>query len=338
MRGLDRYGEPSSYFGPGGLAEAEALCAAANRDVHGFLLPTGPTPAANIERGPVLLRGRRVIRSWSFDSPLPSGNADNDRVQLRLFSRSDTPPGERVVLFHHPVYQRLYRLWEHFLAPLADRVPVAMMAAPWQFERAGSTRFPGEGTINPNPYRLYEALRQWCHDHHATVQLLESEARLRVVAEIGYSMGGFQTLMLAGAGGIDVPLVTISATNRYAWGLWNGVMAHHLNAGMRAVGIDYERLHTMTRELEAERHVAPLRGRSTMYVYGARDLVDPYPSLERLRDALQPTRTLCFPWTGHAGVSFRRSHVISGVHGFLQASGALGSSTAPARDRSVARA
>ena len=34
--GLDRYADAASYFGPGGLAEAERLCAAANRDLLGF--------------------------------------------------------------------------------------------------------------------------------------------------------------------------------------------------------------------------------------------------------------------------------------------------------------
>jgi pimeloyl-ACP methyl ester carboxylesterase len=212
------------------------------------------------------------------------------------------------------------------------------MAAPWQFERAGGARFPGEGTINPNPWRLYESLRQWCHDHEATVRLLEREARLRVVAEVGYSLGGFQLLLLAGAGKVEVPLVTVAATNRYAWGLWNGVMGHHLKRGLAAAGIGFERLHAMTRELEAERHVAPLRDRATLYVYGGRDLVDPHPSLERLRDALRPTRTLCFPWTGHAGIALRRGHVMAAVRGFLAESGALGPAAEGAAGRSVARA
>lgn len=202
-------------------------------------------------------------------------------------------------------------------------MPVAQMAGPWHFERVGASRFPGEGTVNPNPYRLYEALRQWCHDHHATVRLLEREARLRVSAEVGYSLGGFQLLILAGSGEIDVPLVTASATNRYAWGLWNGVIGHNLRAGMRKVGIDEARLREMTRELQAERHVAALRGKPTLYIYGSHDFVDPPPSLERLREALQPELTLRFPRTGHAGVAVRLRRSMDAVIDFLREHDAL---------------
>ena len=243
-------------------------------------------------------------------------------MRVRLYRRQGAP-ADRVVLFHNPVYQRRYAHWEVFLRSLIERVPVALMAGPWHFERTGAGRFPGEGTINPNPYRLYESFRQWCHDHHATVRLLERQVQLRVVAEIGFSLGGFQILTLASAGEIDVPMVTMSATNRYAWGLWNGMMGQNLKAGMQAVGIDYERLLEMTRELQLERHVPALRGRPTMYVYGGHDYVDPPPSLERLREALQPTRTLFLPRAGHGGVTVRVRRVMGGVVDFLSETGAL---------------
>lgn len=323
IRGFDRYGAPSSYFGPGGVAEAEALCAAANRDLLAFLRPPATFDPRNLALGPPVRRSRFAVQSWSFDSPRPSGDPENDRVHVRVYRRQDASATDRVVLFHHPLYQRWHGTWEFFLGPLIEHVPVALMAGPWHFQRAGAGRFPGEGTINPNPYRLFEAVRQWCHDHHATVRLLEREAQLRVVAEIGYSLGGFQILNLASAGEIEVPFVTVSSTNRYAWGLWNGIMAHNLKAGMRAVGIDYERLAEMTRELQVERHVVALRGKPTMYVYGGHDYVDPPPSLERLREALQPTRTLFFPKVGHAGIVLRARRVMAEVLDFLRETGAV---------------
>ena len=323
IRGFDRYGAPTSYFGPGGVAEAEALCAAANRDLFEYLRPPATFDPRNPARGPAVRRTRFDVQSWSFDSPRPSGDLYNDRVGVRVYRRQGAQAADHVVLFHHPLYQRWHGVWEFFLGPLIEHVPVAIMAGPWHFQRSAACRFPGEGTVNPNPYRLFESLRQWCHDHHATVRLLEREARLRVVAEIGYSLGGFQILNLASAGEIDVPLVTVSSTNRYAWGLWNGVMGHNIKAGMRAVGIDYERLAEMTRELQAERHVAVLRGTPTLYVYGGHDYVDPPPSLERLREQLQPTRTLFFPKTGHAGIVFRARRVMTEVLEFLLETGAL---------------
>jgi hypothetical protein len=321
--GLDQYADPRSYFGPGGVPEAEALCAEANRDLFEFLRPVTTVDPGNLAVGPSFSRGRFAVRSWSFDSPRPSGDPENDRVRVRVYHRRDAPAADRVVLFHHPVYQRFYRLWEFFLGPLIEQVPVALMAGPWHFERRHACRFPGEGTVNPNPYRLYEALRQWCHDHHATVRLLERQAQLRVVAEIGYSLGGFQILNLASAGEIDVPLVTVSCTNRYAWALWNGVMGYNLKLGMQEVGIDYRRLLEMTRELELERHVTALRDRPTMYVYGGHDRVDPPPSLERLREALQPMRTLFFPGTGHVGSGLRPQRLMTEVVDFLRQTGAL---------------
>jgi pimeloyl-ACP methyl ester carboxylesterase len=323
IRGFDRYAAPTSYFGPGGVAEAEALCASANRDLLEFLRPAAIFDPRNLVSGPVVTRSRFAVQSWSFDSPRPSGDLYNDRVHVRVYRRQGAPEVDHVVLFHHPLYQRWHGVWEFFLGPLIEHVPVALMAGPWHFQRAHTSRFPGEGTINPNPYRLFEAMRQWCNDHHATVRMLEREARLRVVAEMGYSLGGFQILSLASAGEIDVPLVTVSSTNRYAWGLWNGIMAHNLKAGMRAVGIDYERLAEMTREIQVERHAPALRGKPTMYVYGGHDLVDPPPSLERLRAALQPARTLFFPKVGHAGIVFRARRVMDEVLEFLRETGAV---------------
>ena len=166
-------------------------------------------------------------------------------------------------------------------------------------------------------------MRQWCHDHHAAVRLLRREAGLTTVAEIGYSLGGFQLLTLAGAGEIGVPMVTIAATNRYAWGLWNGVMGHNLKEAMRSIGIDYDRLLEMTREIQVERHVAGLRGRPILYVYGGQDPVDPSPSLDRLRRALQPRRTLLLPRTGHAAMALIPQRVMPEILRFLRDSGAL---------------
>jgi pimeloyl-ACP methyl ester carboxylesterase len=114
--------------------------------------------------------------------------------------------------------------------------------------------------------------------------------------------------------------------------LWNGVVGHNLKAGIQAAGIDYDRLAEMTREAQLERHVTSLRGKPTMYVYGARDRVDPAPSLDRLREALQPTRTLLLP-TGHAGIAFRARRLMAEVGEFLRQTGALERASTAATDR-----
>lgn len=319
--GLDRYAEPRSYFGPGGLEEARALCAEANRDLLAFVGPPREVEARALRRDRGWTRGDGVcVEDWSFDSPLSSGVPTNDRVQFRLFR----PPraGDAAVLFHHPVYQRRWTLWSWLLARLIRRAPVAMMAAPYHFGRTGEGRFPGEGTINPNPARLFEALRQWCWDHEATVGVLEHICGLSVAAEIGYSLGAFQALLLASAGRINVPLVSLSSTNRYAYGLTHGMIGTGLLRSMRQAGIDQPLLEELTWSIQLELHVAPLRGRSVLYIRGIRDWVDPPPSLDRLEKALQPQRAVTLV-AGHGSLALHRGRVMDEVMRFLRDTGAL---------------
>ena len=318
LLGLDRYDDARTYFGAGGLAEAEAVCAHANRDLLAFVRPPDSLRLPVVARRPLKQRddGTRV-EAWSFDSPLQSGDCSNDTVRLRLFEPPGAPERQGIVLFHHPVYQRHWGLWAWFLAALIERIPVAILAGPYHFERRGPGRFAGEGTINPNPARLFESVRQWCWDHEAAVAALRREAGRPVVAEIGYSLGAFQLLLLAAAGCVRVPIVSISCTNRYAWGLTRGVLGTQLLRHMAEAGIDREKLYALTESIQLEHHVAPLRGRPLLYIRGASDYVDPPPSLERLERELRPTRTVVMPG-GHASAVLLRSRVMREIHRFLE--------------------
>ncbi|MCP3982714.1 MAG: hypothetical protein GY716_25770 [bacterium] len=327
--GLERYADAMSYFGPGGLEEAVAECEVANRDLLAYVRPPEAVHTDAIRRDFTERRGDGVLEEhYSFDSPLPSGDAENDRVRLRLFR----PPGnvvhDRAILFHHAVYGRRWSLWTRFLEPLMRRVPVALMAAPYHYERRGAGRFPGEGMLNANPARVFQGIRQWCWDHQASVDVLERMAKLRVTAEIGYSLGAFQSTLLSAAGRIHVPLVSLASTNRYAWGVTNGVIGHGLLGVTSRAGIDRARLAELTDSLQLERYAPMLRGRPVLYVRGARDFVDPPPSLERLQAALQPMRAIVLP-VGHAGVVLFRARVMREVLRFFGEVGALERAAVP---------
>ena len=101
-------------------------------------------------------------------------------------------------------------------------------------------------------------------------------------------MGGFNTLLAAASGIVDLPLVTIASTNHYAHGVFNGVIGKGIRRGMLEVGIDYSRLQRMTESFHVERH-AHLISQPVLYIMGRHDFVDPPPSLMRLGDAL-PSR------------------------------------------------
>jgi pimeloyl-ACP methyl ester carboxylesterase len=321
--GLDRYDDPWSYFGPGGFPEAEALCAEANRDLLQFVRPPAEVKPQDLHRVSTgESRDGARVEDWSFDSPLPSGIRSNDRVHYRLFLPPAVESPGSVVLFHHPAYQNRWRTWSWFTADLIARSPVAMMAAPHHFQRKETGRFAGEGTCNPNPARMFEALRQWCWDHQAMVAALGSTHGLCVTAEIGYSLGAFQIMLLASAGRIDVPIVSIASTNRYAFGLTHGIVGGGLLRAMRKVGIDRDRLFAMTDSIQLERYAHCLRTRPVLYMRGSRDWVDPAPSLDRLESALRPTRAITLN-AGHSNLLLRRRKIFREAIRFLEEAGAL---------------
>ncbi len=337
LRGINRFPDPYAYFGPGGVAEAEALCDEANRDLLAFILPPPALAARNVERTRLpRTRGRVFVREYRFDSPLPSGDPVNDRVQVRVYRHPASRHNRRALLFHHPIYQNDWSMWAWFLAPLMEVAPVVMMAAPHHHARKNpAARYAGEMAMNPNPARLFEAIRQWCWDHRATETLAREELGLEIGGVVGYSYGAFQSLLLASAGGIRQPIVSIASTNRYAFGLSNGVLGRGVIAGMRKVGIDLDTLYRLTDSLQLERHVAGLREHDVLYVRGLHDGVDPHPSLDRLEDALAPTESLALD-AGHATLMFLRARIQGTAIEFLRRTGALDGGTAEVGSSSMA--
>ena len=317
--GIGEHKEPFRHFGPGGVAEAEALCDAASRDLLAFVRPPDDAMVRqlSVTRVPKGRMGSGLVEI-RFDSPRPSGNDVNDRVVARLIPARHPRADQTALVFHHALFQRYWGLWEWFLAPFAQRFPVVMMAAPFHFERRPDGWFPGEGTVNPNPWRLYESIRQWSWDQKALMGVLPEATGLEPAAVVGFSLGAFQSLLVAAAGGIpNVPLVSVAATNRYAFGLRHGILGQGTLTGLRRAGIDGDRLDRMVDAIQLERYVSRLRGRPVLFIAGRHDRVDPPPSPHRLEAALAPTRSVWLN-SGHGTVMFERARIAREVFRFLE--------------------
>lgn len=320
--GIGEHKDPFRHFGPGGVAEAEASCTAAGRDLLAFIRPPERLTAEGVAVAPVRKRslGSKTME-FRFDSPMPSGHAANDRVIARLIPARKPRSDRKALVFHHALFQRYWGLWEWFLAPFAQRFPVVMMAAPYHFERTPHGWYPGEGTVNPNPWRLFESIRQWCWDQKALMRALPDALGLDPVAVVGFSLGAFQSLLVASSGDLArIPLVSVAATNRYAFGIRHGMLGSGTLAGLRRAGIDGDLLDRMVDAIQLERYVPKLHGRPVLYVAGRHDRVDPPPSSERLQAALAPTRSVWLD-SGHGTVVLERRKIAREVFRFLDEQG-----------------
>ncbi len=320
--GVGHHREPLRHFGPGGLDEAEAQCLDAGRDLLSFVRTPESVQARNLAVTPIVRRlpGPKVVEI-AFDSPMPSRHARNDRVVARVLLTPRPQRSGKALVFHHALFQKHWWLWEWFLAPLAAQIPVVMMAAPYHFERTPLGWFPGEGTVNPNPWRLFESLRQWSWDQKALRSALPSALGLAPAAVVGFSLGAFQSLLVAAAGDLAaLPLVSVASTNRYAFGVLHGALGRGTLQGFRRAGIDDERLLRMVDAIQLERYAPKLHGRQVLFIAGRHDRVDPPPSGERLEAALAPTRSVWLE-SGHGTVMLERARIAREVCRFLKGCG-----------------
>jgi hypothetical protein len=320
-QGIGRFPDPYRYFDGGGVEEARARCREANADLVAFLRPPedGPAPSGVLVQELPRRRGLRM-REIRFPSPLPGGRTVSDVVQVRVLedpAAGTVEPRRPVVLFHHPVYQKSLAPWIWFLEPLARRVAVAAVSAPHHFDRIEPGELPSESSLNPNPWRLFESIRQWCHEQPVVCRVLREHLGLHPCGVIGYSFGAFQSILLATTGALPFPMATIASTSRYAWGVLHGVIGSGLREGMREVGIDADLLWEMTDSLQLDRWAPRLRDRPVLYVRGRWDRVDPPPSLDRLEAALRPVRSLELRG-GHASLLLQRRTIQSELISFFR--------------------
>jgi hypothetical protein len=328
--GVGEYPDPARHFDEGGFAKAAARCAEANRDLMRFLLPgTGALP-----RDARRDSESRDLETWSFLSPLPF--VEDDRVVVRVHRRAKLDPHRPAILFHHPLFQKRWEAWDWFLAPLVERAPVAMMAAPYHFRRTPRGEFAGEGYVNPNPWRLYSAVRQWMWDQAAARVLLEERLGLPVGGVVGFSLGAFQSLLLGAAGGLALPIVSIACTNRYGYGVFNSPIARGLREALARLGIDRESFERAVDAMQLERWAPRLRGRPVLWIAGRHDRVDPPPSSERLERALRPARSLHVD-AGHATLVLYRAKVQEAIGEFFEECGVIAPRERPPQPRRGAR-
>lgn len=320
--GVGWYRDPVRYFDDDGIEGAERRCLEANRDLLAFVRPPAPELPSGVEHRVLSRRAAGEVHDLRFDSPLPSGDPDNDRVELRVWLPAGRGGARRAVIFHHPLFQRRWALWDWFLAPFRAAAPVAALAAPYHFSRRPRGQHAGEGTVNPNPWNLFRAIRQWSWDEGAARAVLADRLGLEVKGVVGFSLGAFQSLLLASAGGLDLPIVSIASTNRYAFGIRHGALGGGLRDGFRRAGIGHDRFERMVDSIQLDRHVGRRVGRSVLFVYGRHDRVDPPPSTERLIAALRPRREVPLE-AGHATVVFCRDLVARESIAFFEELGVI---------------
>ena len=318
VTGVGSHADPLRHFDAGGVDEAERLCLEASGDLLGFLRPPHDLHPGRPEIRTVVRPGRGRVTSITFESPLPSGRPENDRVVVRVVPSARPRTDRKAIVFHHALLQKHWLLWEWFVAPLAQRFPVVILAAPYHFERTPPGEYPSEGMVNPNPWRLYQALRQWSWDHKALMNGLPAVAGLEPVAVVGFSLGAFQSILAAANGSLDdLPIVAIASTNRYAHGLFHGALGGGTVRGIRRAGIDRERLERMVDAIQLERYAPAVNGRPVLFIAGRHDRVDPAPSSERLERALGPKRSLWLD-AGHSSVVLMRDRVGREILAFLE--------------------
>jgi len=332
VSGVGWYRDPHRFFDDSGVPGAAARCEEANRDLLAFVRPVDVPPARGVTVRPIARTRREVAYEVHFDSPLLSGRPENDRVEMRVWIPAGTPPEAPVLVFHHPLFQRRWRKWEWFLAPFRARMPVAAMAAPFHMGRTPRGEFAGEGSVNPNPWWLFAAIRQWTWDQAAAGAVLEEHFRLRPAAALGFSLGAFQTLLASSADAVRLPVISVACTNRYAFGVQHGVLSAGLRDGFRRAGIDPPRLESMVRSLELEAHVSRIGGGDVLHVRGIHDRVDPPPSGERLERALRPRRSVHLP-AGHSSQVFFRERIARETWRFLAECGVTAATERPGPQR-----
>jgi pimeloyl-ACP methyl ester carboxylesterase len=321
MMGNGRFPEPArSFHEVGGVDAAEATLEEVHDRLLEWIRPDGAV-LANLPSHLDQLTERRDEDGgldWSLPSLLPSGVPENDRAYARWVGDPDRTDG-RCLIFHHAVYQHQWPIWRRFLLPLAEQIPVLFVESPWHFRRKAPGERPGQRTVDPNPLNMYLAIRQWTAEQPLWLEAVRARG-WRPLAIGGFSLGGFQTLLATAADVLDLPVISIAATNRYAWGLNNGYVGEAIVQAMAAVGIDRPRLERMARSAELERYVGNIDV-PTLYIDGAWDRVDPQPSLDQLRDALNPTHAVRLPGA-HGTLLLYRRRIAHEIVTFLRSIGA----------------
>jgi hypothetical protein len=271
----------------------------ANRDLVSWLDPgeiAAPPPESIVDENGFL----------SFPSPRPLGDPRVDRVRLRVYP-APSDAGEVGVLFHHWVCLEDWRHVEFLLRPLIGRCRLAAMIAPHHLQRRREGWRAGEGVLNANPLDVFRAFRQWQADHAACLGLLARDLGFRRVVLLGYSFGGYASL-LSFLNGPTLPLVAVAVTNNYRRGILEGPTTAHIRNGVLDAGFDHETFGREVRSLHLARWADRIDGRRITWIRARGDRIEPSDSLLEAPRALRPAREIVLPG-GHASAVFFRGRI-----------------------------
>lgn len=288
LRGLlagGEYGPPEAYFLPGEPRPGDpAFFDAFDRINDHFVEYLDPGEVSAPRSEDVTCDGTFA----SFPSALPSGDADLDRVVLKLYPPPPDPPPVGV-LFHPWFGLSGWLGVDYLLRPLARHLRVAAMTAPHHLSRCREGFYSGEGFVNPNPRHIFEGFRQWQADHLAALDLLRRDFGFEAVVVVGYSLGGYGAL-LNRLIRPPMPTVAICTTNHYARGLFGGMPPFDLVRRLREAGFTYESFHHATRSLHLARWATAIGGEDLTWIYAHYDTIEPPESLREAREAVAPER------------------------------------------------
>jgi hypothetical protein len=240
----------------------------------------------------------------SFPSPRPVGDARVDRVRLRVYPAPAEAP-EVGVLFHHWVCLEDWRHVEFLLRPLIGRCRVAAMLAPHHLQRRRDGWRAGEGVLNANPLDVFRAFRQWQADHAACLRLLARDHGFRRAVLVGYSFGGYGSL-LSFLNGPSLPLVAVSVTNNYRRGVLEGPTTGHIRRRVLEAGFSPESFGRAVRSLHLARWADRIDGRRITWIRARYDRIEPRDSNLEAPRALRPGREVVLPGGHASAVLFRR--------------------------------
>ncbi len=287
----------------------------------------GGAPAVAVEpvAPPAPATGVLVRRAW-FDSPLPSGDARNDRFPVE----EHVPPGEaRAAIVVLPIWKGGVLLPERLVAAhLAARgYLAAIVPLPWQMRRSPPGVQSGDFTVSSDLPRTRRALLQAKADVRVVTDRLRAlpEVRGGRVGVLGVSLGAH----VAAVAYRDDPRysagVFVMAGGDPASIIWAGSSeTRRMKAEIEAQGLGLDDLRGFFAPLDPAAQPEPPawpgfpRWRGILMVNALHDLVVPRENAMRLHSALgEPT--LVWVDADHYSIAAKMPEVFASVDRHLDA-------------------
>lgn len=257
----------------------------------------------------------------TFPSPLPTGDAVNDRVTVRAFLPGDRPgPYPTIVLLHY-LGAGDDRFERRAAARLARRGFASVLVhLPYHLERTPAGRRSGELAVVPDVARLRMTLAQSVLDVRRTLDWIQTrpEFQSREIGIAGVSLGA---IIAAGVAGTDPrvnPCAFLLGGIDVAHLLWNSSRVSAQRDALRGQGWTEERVSGVLRDVEPATYLRPQPGRLSLVLRAQFDTVVPSRCTETLITALGDPSVVTLA-TGHFGGVFAEGPVLNEVGEFFTA-------------------